>query len=736
MPQPCAPPPHRGPAPNPAATRRAAVPVLVVLGVLTGLVTPGGGPAGADLPPPVEGPTGTVSGTVVDAADQPVADVEVVVVSDDGWAGTQGFTAADGTYTLTVPAGNLAVEFIPPPGSTLAPQYWDASYGAPTPLPVHPDEHVAGIDAHLAVGATVAGHVEGPGGVPLEGATVMVEPWWDSPGYSWEATVGADGAYLVTGLPPAHLSVAFGPPDSSFGATLVGEHWDDRPNRATADLVTTTLGSPVTGVDAELATGGAIEGTVAAPDGFPMPGVPVSASAGWGEDSAFALTGPDGTYRLEGLRAGTYAVGFHPDNPALGTEYYDDAPTPTTATPVEVAAGATTAGIDARIDWTGSLNGRVVGADGRAAWAEVVVTDLAGTPVGFGTTNAAGFWTVRNLARGPFQVVATDEGSTQWWDHVWRPGDAAAVSVPPDSTVEGIDFALTHLSWGSGWANGTRVLAQCAAGDPATFTFTVDTFDPTGGVTGGSIDPGDGSPPLVFDEAADTSVHTFTLTGDPEADAREVTVTLTGVGGVSDTRTVVPGWTRCASPVVPTFTDVGVDHPFFAEIEALADLAITGGYPDGTFRPASVLTRQAAVAWLWRLLGEPAPLSPPGFSDVPADHPFADAISWAQEAGLTGGYGDGTFRPGATVTRQAMVAWMWRLAGEPEPNDPPFFADVPAGHPFDAAIAWADEADLVEGYPDGTFRPAAPVTRQAAAAWLVRMTGSVPGGADVELPVP
>ena len=40
------------------------------------------------------------------------------------------------------------------------------------------------------------------------------------------------------------------------------------------------------------------------------------------------------------------------------------------------------------------------------------------------------------------------------------------------------------------------------------------------------------------------------------------------------------------------------------------------------------------------------------FSDVPADHPQADAIHWAADTGLTLGYGDGTFRPGTPLNKR------------------------------------------------------------------------------------
>lgn len=64
------------------------------------------------------------------------------------------------------------------------------------------------------------------------------------------------------------------------------------------------------------------------------------------------------------------------------------------------------------------------------------------------------------------------------------------------------------------------------------------------------------------------------------------------------------------------------------------------------------------------------------FSDVPDSHPFHEDISWMADEGITDGFPDGTFRPGQPVTRQAMSAFMRRLAG----------ADPDVGRVVDAAL--------------------------------------------------
>ena len=48
------------------------------------------------------------------------------------------------------------------------------------------------------------------------------------------------------------------------------------------------------------------------------------------------------------------------------------------------------------------------------------------------------------------------------------------------------------------------------------------------------------------------------------------------------------------------------------------------------------------------------------FSDVGDGHRHAASIAWLAESGITAGYEDGTFRPGAALTRQAMAAFLHR----------------------------------------------------------------------------
>ncbi|MCC5950553.1 MAG: S-layer homology domain-containing protein [Acidimicrobiia bacterium] len=177
------------------------------------------------------------------------------------------------------------------------------------------------------------------------------------------------------------------------------------------------------------------------------------------------------------------------------------------------------------------------------------------------------------------------------------------------------------------------------------------------------------------------------------------------------------------------FTDVTSTHPFGEEIHWMAGSGYLLGYPDGTFRATLPISRQALAVLLWRMEGSPGgPFPAPPATDVPPDHPFFDAIAWAYSEGMVQGYADGTFRPGASVSRQAMVVVLHRLAAMEGRTYASRFLDIPAGHRFHGELAWGSATGLARGYDDRTFRPTVAVSRQAVAAWIHRfadMTGGV-----------
>ncbi len=119
----------------------------------------------------------------------------------------------------------------------------------------------------------------------------------------------------------------------------------------------------------------------------------------------------------------------------------------------------------------------------------------------------------------------------------------------------------------------------------------------------------------------------------------------------------------------------------------------------------------------------PQPIIPSPFPDVPQDHPFLVEIAWLAGSGITSGYADGSFRPAATVSRQALAAYLYRYthAGADAPACTRlWFPDVPVADPFCGEITWLAGTGIAAGYDDGRFRPTGAISRQAMAAFLQR----------------
>jgi len=113
------------------------------------------------------------------------------------------------------------------------------------------------------------------------------------------------------------------------------------------------------------------------------------------------------------------------------------------------------------------------------------------------------------------------------------------------------------------------------------------------------------------------------------------------------------------------------------------------------------------------------------FVDVPADNWAYYEIMVCAEAGTVTGYPDGTYQPGGPVNRAEMAAYISRaLAGGdehvPEPAQDPAFTDVDDTHWAYKYICYAVKQSVVQGYPEGDYRPAAIVTRDQMAVYVAR----------------
>ncbi|GMA32786.1 S-layer homology domain-containing protein [Litorihabitans aurantiacus] len=185
-----------------------------------------------------------------------------------------------------------------------------------------------------------------------------------------------------------------------------------------------------------------------------------------------------------------------------------------------------------------------------------------------------------------------------------------------------------------------------------------------------------------------------------------------------------------------TFVDVMPETKFAAEIGWLAERGIARGWdlPDGSkeFRPVTPVARDAMAAFLYRLADEPdfdAPEVSP-FTDVSTDNQFYKEIAWLHAERISTGWdnGDGTysFRPLEPIARDAMAAFLFRLADPQDVQAPATssFTDVAPGQDFFTEISWLASTGIATGWVgnDGTsiYRPLEHVNRDAMAAFMQR----------------
>lgn len=120
------------------------------------------------------------------------------------------------------------------------------------------------------------------------------------------------------------------------------------------------------------------------------------------------------------------------------------------------------------------------------------------------------------------------------------------------------------------------------------------------------------------------------------------------------------------------------------------------------------------------------------FQDVPESASFSREISWLASTGVTTGWpipAGREYRPFASITRDAMAAFLYRSAGSPDYTPKaPKFSDVPASSAFYKEISWLADQGISTGWDAGggrkVFRPYEPITRDAMAAFLYRFDDS------------
>lgn len=108
------------------------------------------------------------------------------------------------------------------------------------------------------------------------------------------------------------------------------------------------------------------------------------------------------------------------------------------------------------------------------------------------------------------------------------------------------------------------------------------------------------------------------------------------------------------------------------------------------------------------------------YGDVTGAAWYAEAVRWATSQGIVGGYGNGNFGPNDPITREQLAVMLWRYSGSPAATNKELHfndTDEISGFALEA-MRWAVENGIMGGYGDGRLGPQGQATRAQVAQML------------------
>ena len=184
-------------------------------------------------------------------------------------------------------------------------------------------------------------------------------------------------------------------------------------------------------------------------------------------------------------------------------------------------------------------------------------------------------------------------------------------------------------------------------------------------------------------------------------------------------------------PTVPatpaeSFSDVTNSHWGYNAISSLRSKGLIFGYPDGTFKPDTSITRAEFVTMLVKALGLNTSVTSSMFKDVTADAWYYGTVNTATSAGLVSGMGDNLFAPNTLITREQMAMMVVHSLGSKAPiaigNELENFSDKSTVSSWAvSSMRVAVKAGIINGMSTGKIAPLDNATRAQAAEMISNM---------------
>jgi hypothetical protein len=173
---------------------------------------------------------------------------------------------------------------------------------------------------------------------------------------------------------------------------------------------------------------------------------------------------------------------------------------------------------------------------------------------------------------------------------------------------------------------------------------------------------------------------------------------------------------------------------FYDGVARVTELGLMSGMDKG-FEPGVVLSRAMFATILFNLAKPADEAGKANFTDVPPGQWYSDPVTWAASVGIASGVGNGKFEPSRSITREEMMAILFRFAKlqEKAPYEQP---DASLAYPDNGevsywaqeSVVWATANGIVSGEPiNGAIHinPKGAATRAQAATIITRYIDSI-----------
>lgn len=301
---------------------------------------------------------------------------------------------------------------------------------------------ISNLDAQLTPGGIISGRVTDDSGNGIKGIIVDIYDL-NQLGIAYTYTDSA-GRYSIDAIPDGSYKIYFG---GSFNGNYLGQWYHDAVSFDVADTVVVTAGLATPNIDAQLTTGGSINGHLTDYLGKNIQGIAVDIYDLNRSYIASTSTNEAGNYSLGGLPDGSYKIYFAGSLQLNNrSEWYNDKNSFDAADSVAVTVGQITPNIDAQLTQGGILNGRVTD-DLGAGLPDIIVDiyDLSHLYIDYTYTDKQGNYSFGGLPGGSYKIYFSayrQNFFSQWYNGKTSFDTADPVAITAGQPATNIDARL------------------------------------------------------------------------------------------------------------------------------------------------------------------------------------------------------------------------------------------------------------------------------------------------------